>query len=57
MKKILSGMGIALITLLGWIIRIILRVLKLVLELAKIFLLLFCMIARVFLAFIRAGTS
>ncbi|HKL80780.1 MAG TPA: hypothetical protein VJ888_10150 [Mobilitalea sp.] len=56
MMIIFSGIGVVLITLLKWSGMIILGALRLILELAKIILLTFGLIARVFLAFARAGT-
>lgn len=56
MKKILSGIGIILLTIFKWIGLIILGAVRLILELAKVILLLFGLVARVFLAFVRAGT-
>ena len=56
MKRIFSGIGVLLLTILKWIGLIILGALRLILELAKFFLLLFGLVARVFLAFVRAGT-
>nr|WP_294485229.1 hypothetical protein [uncultured Anaerosporobacter sp.] len=56
MKKIFSGIGIVLLTLLKWIGLIILGAARLILELAKVFLLLFGLVARIFLAFVRVGT-
>lgn len=56
MKKIFSGIGIVLLTIFKWIGLIILGVVRLVLELAKVILLLFGLIARIFFAFVRVGT-
>ena len=56
MRRIFGVIGTVILTILKWIARIILGALKLVLELAKIILLLFGMVARVFLAFVRMGT-
>ncbi len=56
MRRIFGAIGKVILTILKWIARIILGALKLVLELAKIILLLFGMVARVFLAFVRMGT-
>lgn len=56
MRRIFGAIGTVILTILKWIVRIILGALKLVLELAKIILLLFGMVARVFLAFVRMGT-
>ena len=56
MRRIFGAIGTVILTILKWIARIILGALKLVLELAKIILLLFGMVARVFFAFVRMGT-
>ena len=56
MRRIFGAIGTVILTILKWIARIILGALKLALELAKIILLLFGMVARVFLAFVRMGT-
>ena len=56
MRRIFEAIGTVILTILKWIARIILGALKLVLELAKIILLLFGMVAGVFLAFVRMGT-
>ena len=56
MRRIFGAIGTVILTILKRIARIILGALKLVLELAKIILLLFGMVARVFLAFVRMGT-
>ena len=56
MRRIFGAIGTVILTILKWIARIILGALKLVLGLAKIILLLFGMVARVFLAFVRMGT-
>lgn len=56
MRRIFGAIGTVILTILKWIARIILGALKLVLELAKIILLLFGMVAGVFLAFVRMGT-
>ena len=56
MMIIFSGIGVVLITLLKWMGMIILGALRLILELAKIILLMFGLVARVFLVFVRAGT-
>jgi hypothetical protein len=53
---ILSAIGNGIITVIKWILKILLGMLQLVLELAKVFLLLLGLIGRVFLAFVRAGT-
>jgi hypothetical protein len=53
---ILSTIGNGIITVIKWILKILLGMLQLVLELAKVFLLLLGLIGRVFLAFVRAGT-
>ena len=56
MKKIFTGIGIVLLTIFKWIGLIIPGAVRLVLELAKVILLLFGLIARIFLAFVRVGT-
>jgi hypothetical protein len=56
MKKIFSGIGIVLLTILKWIGLIILGAVRLILELAKVILLLFGLVVRIFLAFVRVGT-
>ncbi|HKM33827.1 MAG TPA: hypothetical protein VJY54_03690 [Lachnospiraceae bacterium] len=57
MKRFFYGTGIVLLTILKWIGLMALEVLKLFLEMVKIFLLLFGLIGRVFLAFVRIGTA
>ncbi len=56
MRRIFGAIGTVILTILKWIARIILGALKLVLGLARIILLLFAMVARVFLSFVRMGT-
>ncbi|MGL5260440.1 MAG: hypothetical protein ACRC7V_10060 [Lachnospiraceae bacterium] len=56
MKHIFGSIGIVLLEVLKWIIRIILIVLKLSLFAAKAFLIMFCLVARIFLAFVKVGT-
>lgn len=56
MKKIFSGIGIVLLTIFKWIGLIILGAVRLILELAKLILLLFGLVARIFLAFVRVGS-
>ena len=53
---VLSGMGIVLLTVLKWMLKIVLGILSLILELAKIFLLVLNLVFRVFMAFLGAGT-
>ena len=53
---VLSGMGNVLLTVLKWMIKIVLGILSLILELAKIFLLVLNLVFRVFMAFVGAGT-
>ena len=55
-RRFFAGFGTLLLTILKGILKVLLGILKLILELAKIFLLLLGLIARVFLAFVRAGT-
>jgi hypothetical protein len=57
MKRIFLGIGAVLLIILKWVGIIILGALKLSLELAKVTLLLFGLIARVFLVFVRVGTT
>lgn len=57
MKRIFLGIGAVFLMLLKWIGIIILGALKMSLELAKVTLLLFGLVARVFLVFVRVGTS
>ena len=52
---VISGSGNVLRTILKWILKIVLGMLRLVLEVAKIFLLLLNLVLRVFLAFVGAG--
>lgn len=56
MRRIMGAMGTVILTILKWIAKIILGALKLVLELARIILLLFGLVARIFLSFVRMGT-
>lgn len=56
MKTIFSGIGIVLLTILKWIGLIILEAVRMILELAKVIFLLFGLVARIFLAFVRVGT-
>ena len=56
MRRIMEAIGTVVLEILKWMLRIILGALKLVLGLAKLFLLLFGMVARVFLSFVRMGT-
>ena len=52
----LSGIGNVLLIILKWTLKIVLGMLRLVLEAAKIFLLLLNLVFRVFMAFVGAGT-
>lgn len=56
MMKIISGIGLVILTLLKWMSMIVLGALRLCFELTKVILLLFGLVARVFLAFVRIGT-
>ena len=56
MKSILAGIGNLILVLLKGIAWIVLTALNMVLELAKLILLLFGMIMRVFLVFVKTGT-
>ena len=53
---VISGIGNVLLTILKWTLKIVLGILRLVLEVAKIFLLLLNLVFRVFIAFVGAGT-
>ena len=54
--RFFAGLGNILVTILKAIAWILLHALQLVLNMAKIFLLLLGLVGRVFLAFVRAGT-
>ena len=56
MRRVMGAVGTVILEILKWISRIILGALKLALGLARIILLLFAMVARVFLSFVRMGT-
>jgi hypothetical protein len=56
-EKIFSGIRIVLLTILKWIGLIILGAVRLILELAKVILLLFGLVARIFFAFVRMGKA
>ena len=56
MRRVMGAVGTVSLEILKWMLRIILGALKLVLGLARIFLLLFAMVARIFLSFVRMGT-
>ena len=56
MRRVMGVVGTVILEILKWISRIILGALKLVLGLARIILLLFAMVARIFLSFVRMGT-
>ena len=56
MKRIFTGIGAVLLTILKWIAMIIMGALRLCLELVKVTLLLFSLVARIFLVFVRVGT-
>lgn len=56
LRRFFAGLGTILLAILKGIAWILLSVLKLVLGSAKIFLLLFGLVARLFLAFVRIGT-
>lgn len=53
---VLSGVGTVLLTILKWILKIMSGILRLVLGVAKIFLLLLNLVFRVFMTFVGAGT-
>lgn len=57
MKRFFYGVVVLLLTILKWIGLMALEVLKLFLEMVKVLLLLFGLIARVFFAFVRIGTA
>lgn len=54
--RVLAGFGSVIKAVLKAIVWIILNMLQLVLNVAKVFLLLLGLVGRVFLAFVRAGT-
>lgn len=54
--RLLAGLRSLILTILKWIGKAVLTLLMLVIEVLKLFLLLFGLVARVFLAFVRAGT-
>lgn len=54
--RFLAGLGNVLVTILKAIAWLILNALQLVLNVAKVFLLLLGLVGRLFLAFVRAGT-
>lgn len=54
--RFLAGLGNVLVAILKAIARLVLNALQLVLNVAKVFLLLLGLVGRVFLAFVRAGT-
>ena len=56
MGRIMEGIGTVIITILKWIGKIILGELQLVLYAAKIILLLFGLVARLFLSIVKMGT-
>lgn len=56
MRRVMGAVRTVILEILKWISRIILGALKLALGLARIILLLFAMVARVFLSFVRMGT-
>ena len=56
MGRIMEGIGTVIITILKWIGKIILGALQLVLNVAKIILLLFGLVARLFLSIVKMGT-
>lgn len=56
MRRIMGAVGTVILTILKWIAKIILGTLKLVLELARIILLLFGLVARIFLSIVKMGT-
>ena len=54
--RFLAGLGNVLVAILKAIARLVLNALQLVLNVAKVFLLLLGLVGRVFLAFVRVGT-
>lgn len=56
MRRIMGVFGTVMLEILKWILRVILGAVKFVLELARIVLLLFGMVARVFFSIVKAGT-
>ena len=54
--RFFAGLGSVLVVILKAIAWLVLNVLQLVLNMAKVFLLLLGLVGRVFLAFVRAGT-
>lgn len=54
--RFLAGLGSVLVAILKAIAWLVLNALQLVLNVAKVFLLLLGLVGRVFLAFVRAGT-
>lgn len=54
--RFLAGLGSVLVAILKAIAWLVLNALQLVLNMAKVFLLLLGLVGRVFLAFVRAGT-
>lgn len=56
MSRILSGLGRIIITILKWIAKAVLTLFQLILELLKVMLLLFGLVAKIFLVFVKAGT-
>ena len=56
MRRIAGAVGTAILQILKWILKIVLGALKLFLGLIRLILLLFCMVARVLLSFVRMGT-
>ena len=56
MRRVMGVVGTVILEIFKWMLRIILGALKLVLGLDRIILLLFAMVARVFLSFVSLGT-
>ncbi|BCJ96370.1 hypothetical protein acsn021_39390 [Anaerocolumna cellulosilytica] len=56
MKKMVTWVRVAALTLLKWIGILLLSGIKLALELVKVILWLFGLVARIFMAFVRVGT-
>lgn len=55
--RILCGTGNVLLILLQWLLKAVSVLFRLVLEAAKIFLLIFSLILRIFMVFVNTGTA
>lgn len=56
MRRFISGIATAIIIVLRWLLKIVLGILTIGFTILKVFLLMFCLVARIFLAFVRVGT-